>query len=112
MLGLTTNFDLHKIAMPLQEITQWFGNDVIINYEVVTRDRLHEIEQCREEPDPSPKFRYHREKFWNSDILCSTYWTTSRKSYAMYCKSIGWSCKPTSRMIGSYGFQKFKSKWW
>ena len=40
--------------MTLQQITQWFGYDVIVNFEVVTRDRLHEIEQCRDEPDPSP----------------------------------------------------------
>ena len=33
---------------------QWFGYDVIVTCEVVTRDRLHEMEQCREEPNPSP----------------------------------------------------------
>ena len=49
-----SDFDPHKIAITLQQITQWFGYDVIVNCEVVTKDILHEIEQCREEPDPSP----------------------------------------------------------
>ena len=54
MLEFLTDFDLHRIAMNLQQIIQWFGHDVIITCEVVTRDRLHEIEQGKEEPNPSP----------------------------------------------------------
>ena len=53
VLEFATEFDLHKIAMTLQKITQWFGYDVIINCEVVTRDKLHEIE-CGEGPNQSP----------------------------------------------------------
>ena len=53
VLEFATDFDPYKIAMTLQQITQWFGYDAILNCEVVTRDRLHEIEQCGEEPDPS-----------------------------------------------------------
>ena len=33
---------------------QWFGYDVIITCEVVTKDKLNEMGQCREEPNPSP----------------------------------------------------------
>ena len=33
---------------------QWFSCDVIITCEVVTRDKVHDIEQEREEPNPSP----------------------------------------------------------
>ena len=51
--------------MNLQQRIQWFGYDVIITCEVVTRnklhtcivvtrDKLHELEQEREEPNPSP----------------------------------------------------------
>ena len=54
VLEFLTGFALHKIAMNLQQIMQWFGYDVIISCEVVTKDRLHEIEQGREEPNPSP----------------------------------------------------------
>ena len=63
LLEFATDFDLHKITMTLQQITQWFGYDVIVNCEVVTRDKLHEIEQCREEPGSISKFRYYRQKF-------------------------------------------------
>ena len=54
MLEFSTDFELHKIAMNLQQIKQWFGYDKISTCEVVTRDRLHEIEQGRGEPNPSP----------------------------------------------------------
>ena len=40
--------------MDLQQIMQWFGYDVVVTYEVVTKDKLNEIEQHREEPNPSP----------------------------------------------------------
>ena len=43
MLEFSTEFELHKIAMNLQQIMQWIGYDVIITCEVVTKDRLHEI---------------------------------------------------------------------
>ena len=39
--------------MDLQQIMQWFGYDVVITCEVVTNDKLNEIEQSREEPNPS-----------------------------------------------------------
>ena len=54
VLEFMTDFKLHKIAMKLQQITQWFGYDVIITCEVVTKDRLHEIEQGTEVPNASP----------------------------------------------------------
>ena len=42
---------------------QWFGYDVIITCEVVTKDRLHEIEQGRDEPNPSPSLDITGKKF-------------------------------------------------
>ena len=53
VLELSTDFDLHRITMNLQQIIQWFGYDVIITCEVVTRDTLHELEQEREESNSS-----------------------------------------------------------
>ena len=53
VLEFPTDFDLHKIAMNLQHIMQWFGYDVIITCEAVTRDSLNEKEQGREVPNPS-----------------------------------------------------------
>ena len=63
VLKFSTDFDLHRIAMTLQQIIEMFGNDVIITCEVVTRDRLHEIEQGREEPNPSPSLDVTRKNF-------------------------------------------------
>ena len=40
--------------MDLQQIIQWFGYDVVITCEVVTKDKLNSIEQSRGEPNPSP----------------------------------------------------------
>ena len=40
--------------MDLQQIIQWFGYDVVITCQVVTKDKLSEIEQGREEPNPYP----------------------------------------------------------
>ena len=54
MLEFSTEFELHKIAMDLQQITQWFGYEAVITCEVVTKDRLNETEQSKEEPNPSP----------------------------------------------------------
>ena len=54
VLEFPTDFDLHRITMNLQQIIQWFGYDVIITCEVVTRDKLHELEQEREEPNLFP----------------------------------------------------------
>ena len=54
MLEFPTDFELCKIALDLQQIIQWFGYDVVITSEVVTKDKLNEIEQGREEPNPSP----------------------------------------------------------
>ena len=49
MLEFPTEFELCKIAMDLQQIMQWFGYDVVITCEVVTKDKLNEIEQGKEE---------------------------------------------------------------
>ena len=73
MLEFASDFDPHKIAMTLQQITQWFGYDVIVNCEVVTRDRLHEIEECREEPNSSPSLDITEENVETPNILFSTY---------------------------------------
>ena len=63
MLEYATDFDPQKITMTLQQITSWFGYDVMVNCEVVTRDRLHEIEQGREEPNPSPSLDIRGKNF-------------------------------------------------
>ena len=39
--------------MKLQQITQWFGYDVVITCEVVTKDQLNDIEKGKEEPQLS-----------------------------------------------------------
>ena len=52
MLEFPTKFELHKIAVYLQKITQWFGYDVVITCEVVTKDMSSDIEQGREKPYP------------------------------------------------------------
>ena len=49
--------------MDLQQITQWFGYEVVITCEVVTKDRLNEIEQSKEEPNPSPSLDVRGKKF-------------------------------------------------
>ena len=54
VLVFPTDFDLYRITMNLQQIIQWFSCNVIITCEVVTRDKLHELEQERGEPKPSP----------------------------------------------------------
>ena len=53
VLEFPTKFELCKIAVDLQQIMQWFGYDVVITCEVVNKDKLNEIEQGREEPNPS-----------------------------------------------------------
>ena len=68
VLQFSTDFDLHKIVMNLQQIMQWFGYDVIITCKVVTWDRLHEIEQGREEPNPSPSLDV-RGKFFETPVM-------------------------------------------
>ena len=55
MLKFPTEFELCKIAMDLKQMTQWFGYDVVITCEVVTNNKLNEIEQSREELNPSPR---------------------------------------------------------
>ena len=49
MLEFPTKFKLCKIAVYLQQIIQWFGYDVVITCEVVTKDTLKDIEQGRED---------------------------------------------------------------
>ena len=45
MLEFPAEFEFHKIAMDLQQITQWFGYDVVITCKVVTKDKLNEVNQ-------------------------------------------------------------------
>ena len=40
--------------MNLQQIMQWFGYDAVITCEVVTKDKMNEIKQGKEEPQLSP----------------------------------------------------------
>ena len=46
-------FELHKIAVDLQQILQWFGYDVVITHEVVSKDKLENVGHSREEPNLS-----------------------------------------------------------
>ena len=50
----STEFELHKIVVDLQQILQWFDYDVVITREVVTKDKLNDIEQGREESNLPP----------------------------------------------------------
>ena len=52
MTEFPTEFELHKIEVDLQQIMQWFGYDVLITCEVVTKDKLNDTEQGMEEPNP------------------------------------------------------------
>ena len=47
-------FELHKIAVDLQQISQWFGYDVVITCEVVSKDKLDNVGHGREEPRLPP----------------------------------------------------------
>ena len=49
--------------MDLQKIMEWFGYDVMITCEVVTKDKMNEIEQGREKPNPYPSFNITGENF-------------------------------------------------
>ena len=63
VLEFSTKFELHKITLNLQQIMQWFGYDVIITCDVVTKDKLNEIEQVKEEPQPSVILHATEKKF-------------------------------------------------
>ena len=54
VLEFWTEFELHKIAVDLQQIMQWFGYEVVIICEVISKTMLNYIEQGREEPNPTP----------------------------------------------------------
>ena len=47
-------FQLYKIAVDLQQISQWFGYDVVITCEVVSKDKLGDNGHGGEEPNPPP----------------------------------------------------------
>ena len=49
--------------MNLQQITQWFVYDVVITHEVVTKDKLNEIKQVKEEPQLSSSFNVTGKNF-------------------------------------------------
>ena len=97
--------------MTLQQITQWFCYDVIVTCEVVTRYRLHEIEQCREEPDLSPSLNITGKNFETPTASVQHIKQQLEKVTQSIVNWIRWSCEPTSRKTGSYSFQKYKSKW-
>ena len=54
VLEFSTEFELHKIEVNLQQILQWFGYNVVVTCEVVTKDKLNDIEQGREKPNLPP----------------------------------------------------------
>ena len=66
VLEFLTEFKLNKFAMNLQQITQWFGYDVVITCEVVTKDKLNKIEQVKEEPQPSHRRQAMRNSYHNA----------------------------------------------
>ena len=65
VLQFSTEFELHKIAVEPQQILQWFGYDIVITCEVVTKDKLNDIEQGREEPNPLPSLDITGKNFKN-----------------------------------------------
>ena len=54
MLEFSTEFELYKIGVDLQQISQWFGYDVVITCEVVSKDKLEDVGYGREEPKLPP----------------------------------------------------------
>ena len=68
MLEFLTEFELCKIAIDLQQIMQWFGYDVVIACDVVTKDRLNAIEESREESNPSPSLDVTGKPFKTSTV--------------------------------------------
>ena len=89
VLEFATDFDPQKIAIALQQITQWFGYDVVVNCEVVTKDRLHEIEQCRDEPDPSPTLDITGKNFETQTSSVQHIEQQVEKSYTKFWELIG-----------------------
>ena len=65
-------FELHKIAVDLQQISLWFGYDVVITCEVVSKDKLNDIEQVREELNPPPSLDITGKQFQSFHCLCLT----------------------------------------
>ena len=47
---------MHRIAVDLQQISQWFGYDILITCEVVTKGKLNGIEQGMEESNLPSSF--------------------------------------------------------
>ena len=47
VLEFPTEFELHKIAGDLHQISQWFGWNVVITCEVVSKDMLDNLELCK-----------------------------------------------------------------
>ena len=51
VLDFSVEFELNKVAVDLQQISQWFSYDVVITCEVISEDKLGNIGHGREEPD-------------------------------------------------------------
>ena len=68
VIEFSMEFELHKIAIDLQQIFQWFGYDVVITCEVVSKDKLNDIEQGREEPNPPPSLDITGKKFETATV--------------------------------------------
>ena len=71
VLEFPTKFKLCRISVNLQQIMQWFGYDVVITCEVITKDKLNEIEQGKEEPSPSPSWDVIG-KIFETPTVCPT----------------------------------------
>ena len=54
VLEFSVEFELSKIALDPQKISQWLSYDVVITCEVVPEDKLEHIGHGREEPNPHP----------------------------------------------------------
>ena len=61
VLEISTEFELHKIAVDQQQISQLFVYGIVITCDVVTKEKLNDIEQGREKPS-LPQFGYHWKK--------------------------------------------------
>ena len=64
VVEFSADFGLQTIVVDLQQTSQWFGYDVMITCETVTKDKLNDIEQGKGGTQPAPpQFGYHRKKF-------------------------------------------------
>ena len=70
VLEFPADFELHKMEVDLQQITQWFGYHVVITCEVLANDKLNDTEKGREECNlpPPPSLHIMVENFKNPTV--------------------------------------------